>query len=75
MSKENQNCETCYFSNLVEVGTYQCQANPPQVVMVPMQTMEGTGIGAQSMFPLMPPDGWCGKWVPKQPSMPPLKAV
>jgi len=75
MTDEKQQCDNCHFSKMVQVGQYQCLHNPPQVVMVPMQTMEGTGVGAQSVFPVMPAEGWCGKWVPKHPTMPPLKAV
>lgn len=63
MQKDDQSCRTCYFSaSTDQVGMYLCQARPPQVVAVPVTTIEGQGIGFQSVFPMIPAETWCGLW-------------
>ena len=72
MKKSEQNCSNCYFSTVTEnLSQYSCQEAPPQ--MLPVQTVQGMGI--QAVFPIMPPDGWCGKWIADAEAKPALTTV
>jgi hypothetical protein len=59
-------CGTCpYFSPTKnpEVKTRQgeCRINPPVLMLLPMQTLQGQTVGIQSVFPVIHETGWCGK--------------
>ncbi len=63
-----QTCKTCryYDSGSQVVGGERapgCHANPPQVVLVPMQDANGaTNLSVQAFFPPTTPAGYCGGW-------------
>lgn len=38
----------------------ECRCNPPMIFLVPMQTLQGQGIGFASQFPKVTPQAWCG---------------
>lgn len=65
MKRDDQNCGNCYFSLLVDVNQYQCQESPPQAILVPVHSLDGQGVGLQSVSPPVLANGWCGRWKEK----------
>lgn len=63
-------CETCGCATPAPADpsgrALECHRNPPQAVMVPMQTPQGQQIVPAAMFPPVQPDSHCvDGWRPK----------
>jgi hypothetical protein len=58
-----QKCETCHFARRDKEGDLNCHYGPPAVFL--RITGPDDKFKPMSVFPLMDPDLWCGKWAPK----------
>ena len=75
MNQENKNLGTCgnclSFTPDAEkpgaglsVDSGECRRNPPRVFLVPVTTLNGEGISANSLFPKVQADCNCGMFIP-----------
>lgn len=58
-------CLTCRFCDEIEVNREKqkvCRLNPPQVVLVPVRTLQGEGLAIQRVFPPVQDADFCGKY-------------
>lgn len=59
------NCQQCKFysasAQIDSLGQGECRLHPPKIFLVPVQTIQGQGISAQSMFPTVRHDLCCGQ--------------
>ena len=53
-------CELCAYFSEQTFDRGECRKNPPKMFAVPMQSIQGQGIGFQAMFPIVTPSTWCG---------------
>ena len=64
-------CETCAYMERMKVlgmpDQYFCHRNPPQLIVVPQQTVEGIMASPASAFPSVPGEQWCGEYAPGKP--------
>ena len=63
------NCGVCDYMRVVE-GHAVCKRYPPQVVLVPVQTLSGQGLAIQPAYPPVKDDDFCGEF-----KVVPLKGV
>jgi len=53
-------CADCAYYAPINQETGNCNESPPKVFMVPVRTIQGEGIGFQSLAPQVPANHWCG---------------
>lgn len=65
-SQEAATCSNCpYWERLIDprapknLGT--CRYNPPRLLVLPQQTLQGESVGVSSVFPQTDENAWCGQ--------------
>lgn len=59
-------CRTCkHFEMLDAKGAGTCHRNPPQILMIPQQTLQGMQLVPAGVQSSSRADGWCGEWAEK----------
>ena len=53
-------CGECSFFQPVTATEGECRANPPAMFLVPVQGLQGSGVGFASQFPKVSAEAWCG---------------
>lgn len=64
------NCASCHWftANAQAVNQGECHRYPPQIVVVPVKTLAGSGMAPGAMFPAVASDASCGEFRPKSPA-------
>jgi hypothetical protein len=74
MQAEMTECGKCVFwvksekAGLIvgEPQQGECRANPPQLLVIPVQTLQGAGLSVQGHFPVTVETGYCGAGVDRE---------
>ena len=53
-------CLECAFYQPANANDGECRASPPVSFMVPVNSLQGQGLGFASRFPQVSSDAWCG---------------
>jgi hypothetical protein len=64
----NERCEKCKWKgNMIEPGRFECRAEPPTANSFMVQSRPGAPAQfiTHTTYPIIQPDGWCGKWAPR----------
>lgn len=71
-SRGDNRCETCTFVQTMKVlgnpDAFHCHRFPPQIVVVPQQTVEGIMATPATAFPTVGASHWCAEFAPVQAS-------
>lgn len=64
------NCASCehFTVNAQAVNQGECHRFPPQIVVVPVKTLQGMGAAPGAMFPAVASDAFCGEFRAKTPA-------
>jgi hypothetical protein len=64
--KETLSCARCNHFHRTSAEGGECRESPPKVFMIPVRTMQGDGLGFQSVFPQVNNEVWCSLWSENQ---------